>query len=92
MRSSLSSLSSSRRKKMEVKPAKIVLSGQAFNTNAVANFIENLDLVAVFKEPVLKDTNKKGDIYNFVVEFNYAFVPPRRADGEDPLVDSALNS
>lgn len=59
--------------KMEVRPTKILLTGQAFNTNAVANFIENLDLVEAFREPVLKDTSKDGDIYKYVIEFTYSF-------------------
>ncbi len=60
-------------KRMEVGPGKIVISGEAFNTNAVANFIENLDKVPVFQEPNLKDTSQRGQVYTFVVEFSYSF-------------------
>lgn len=76
--------------KMEVKPSKIVLTGQAFNTNAVANFIENLDLVSAFREPVLKDTRKDGDIYTYVIEFSYSF-SSSTAEG-DGLGQDTLNS
>ncbi len=60
-------------KRMEVGENKIVISGEAFNTNAVANFIENLDKVPVFQEPNLKDTSQRGPVYTFVVEFSYSF-------------------
>lgn len=59
--------------RMEVQPATISVSGQAFNTNAVANFIENLDKVPEFQEPILKDTSQRGQVYSFVVEFGYSF-------------------
>ncbi len=78
--------------KMEVKASKIVLTGQAFNTNAVANFIENLDLVEGFKEPVLKDTRFEKDIYVYTIEFNYSFSPPPPAEAGDPPGEATLNS
>ncbi len=78
--------------KMEVLPNKILLTGQAFNTNAVANFIENLDLVAAFKEPVLKDTRFDKEVYEFKIEFNYSFAPPRPAESEDSFGETALSS
>ena len=61
--------------RMEVQTATISVSGQAFNTNAVANFIENLDRVPEFQEPILKDTSQRGQVYSFVVEFGYSFSP-----------------
>ncbi len=78
--------------KMEVRASKIVLTGQAFNTNAVANFIENLDLVEAFKEPVLKDTRFEKDIYVYTIEFNYSFSPPRPEQGADTPAEATLNS
>ena len=77
--------------KMEVQPSKIVLTGQAFNTNAVANFIENLDLVETFNEPVLKDTRFDRDVYLFVIEFNYSFTTAPE-EGGDALGEATLNS
>jgi len=63
--------------KMDVTPTTITISGEAFNTNAVANFIENLDRVVEFQEPILRDTSQRGQIYTFVVAFNYTYqVPP----------------
>ena len=61
--------------RMDVKATTILVAGQAFNTNAVANFIENLDRVPEFQEPILKDTTQRGEVYTFVVEFGYAFGP-----------------
>jgi len=66
--------------KLEVAPTTITLTGEAFNTNAVANLIENLDRVPEFQEPILRDTQQKGEIYTFVIAFNYSFQPP-------PVVD-----
>jgi len=70
-------------KKMDVSPTVITLSGEAFNTNAVANFIENLDRVPEFQEPILRDTQQRGQIYTFVVSFNYSFQAPQ-TESEEP--------
>lgn len=69
--------------KMDVGPSVITISGEAFNTNAVANFIENLDRVPEFQEPILRDTQQRGQIYTFVIVFNYSFAPPP-SDTEEP--------
>ena len=63
--------------KMDVTPTTITVTGEAFNTNAVANFIENLDRVPEFQEPILRDTQQRGQIYNFVVAFNYTYQLPQ---------------
>ncbi len=78
--------------KMEVKTTRIVLTGQAFNTNAVANFIENLDLVDAFNEPVLKDTRFDKEIYVYTIEFNYSFAPPRPEEAGQPMDEGTLSS
>lgn len=63
--------------KMQLSGNNITLTGQAFNTNAVANFIDNLDQVEGFNEPVLRDTaqrrnrNTTGEVFNFVVNFSF---------------------
>lgn len=57
---------------LEMKGRQIEIKGQAFNPNAVANFIENLDKVPEFQEPVLLDMPQKRDLYGFTVRFNYA--------------------
>ncbi len=60
----------------------IEIEGRAFNTNAVANFIENLDKVPEFDEPILKSTEQQGgNIYKFVINFHYSFATHAK-DGE----------
>ena len=59
--------------RMEVGGQAITISGEAFNTNAVANFMENLDRFREFREPVLKDTSQKGGVYTYTLSFNYDF-------------------
>lgn len=76
--------------RMEVSTGTISIAGQAFNTNAVANFIENLDKVPEFQEPVLKDTSQRGEVYSFVVEFGYSFSPaPTEGAGEEEVAVSS---
>jgi type IV pilus assembly protein PilN len=69
---------------MDVGPSVITISGEAFNTNAVANFIENLDRVPEFQEPILRDTQQRGQIYTFVISFNYSFQAPQAEESEEP--------
>jgi hypothetical protein len=58
----------------------IHVEGRAFNTNAVANFVENLDKVPEFDEPTLKSTEaQQGGIYKFVINFNYSFASHKPA-------------
>jgi Tfp pilus assembly protein PilN len=63
----------------------IEIEGRAFNTNAVAAFIENLDKVPEFDEPILKSTEEQtGGVYKFVVNFNYSFASKAKpAEGEE---------
>ncbi len=72
--------------RMEVGPTTITISGEAFNTNAVANFMENLDRVPEFQEPILRDTQQRGQIYTFVIAFNYSFQLPAGDVSEAPAV------
>lgn len=55
----------------------VKLWGQAFNTNAVATFTENLDRVAEFQEPDFKETKREaGEIYSFQMFLGYRPAPP----------------
>ena len=49
----------------------MTLRGKAFTTTSVANFIENLDVVEEFREPVLRNATKRGEVYEFNLAFNY---------------------
>jgi len=57
--------------RMEVNQNNLRISGQAFNTNAIASFIENLDRVPEFREPILRDTTRRNNRYAFVIECQY---------------------
>jgi type IV pilus assembly protein PilN len=64
----------------------IHIEGRAFNTNAVANLIENLDKVPEFDEPTLKSTEQQGaGIYKFTIDFTYSFA----AHGKEPGTEGA---
>lgn len=64
--------------RMTMNATTIVVEGRAFNTNAVAAFIENLDRVPEFEEPTLRDaTEQAGGVYRFVIDFNYKFDAPK---------------
>jgi type IV pilus assembly protein PilN len=63
--------------RLRMTSSSIEIEGRAFNPNAVANFIENLDKVKPeFKEPVLKETSAQGNgVYRFFITFDYSFAP-----------------
>jgi len=57
--------------RMSVSGQTVTLTGRSFNMNAVANFLENLDRVPEFQEPVLQDTSQTGQTYSFVIRFTF---------------------
>jgi type IV pilus assembly protein PilN len=60
----------------------IELEGRALNTNAVANFIENLDRVPEFEEPTLQEAiEQTGGVYKFTLNLRYSFAPPAAIAG-----------
>ena len=81
--------------KMSTRGNSISLTGQAFNTNAVANFIDNLDQVDAFNEPVLKDTAQRrrrgsaGEVFNFTVNFSFDPSAAKTADEPQPAAEAA---
>jgi type IV pilus assembly protein PilN len=69
--------------RMDMNADTIRIEGRAFNTNAVANFIENLDKVPEFNEPTLESTEEQaGGIYRFSINFNYSFAAPAKPAAE----------
>jgi type IV pilus assembly protein PilN len=68
--------------RMEMNASTVNIQGKAFTTSSVANFIENLDGVAEFQEPVLRNTTFRSQVYDFQISFNYTPVPVTRAQGE----------
>lgn len=59
--------------RMEMNANSIRINGRAFNANAVASFIDNLDKVPEFKEPILQDMREAGPVYNYSIVFNYSY-------------------
>ena len=79
--------------RMTMDDAIITVEGRAFNTNAVANFIENLDKVPEFEEPTLKDTTEQsGGVYKFSIDFKYSFAPPAPPAGEEGAAPPAATT
>ncbi len=72
--------------RMQIRGETITLQGEAFNTNAVANFIENLDRVPEFQEPILRETTHQGPIYNFFLTYRFTYTPPATEGAETPAV------
>ncbi len=67
--------------RLKMNASTIEVEGRAFNPNAVANFMDNLDKVPEFKEPVLKDTSAQGGgVYKFFITFDYSFAPPKKPE------------
>jgi type IV pilus assembly protein PilN len=67
--------------RMKMNASSIEIEGRAFNPNAVANFMDNLDKVPEFKEPVLKDTSAlSASVYKFLISFDYSFAPAKKPD------------
>jgi len=61
---------------MDVTGDNIAVAGSAFNINAIANFIENLDKSQTFQEPILRDSARAGQVYNFGINFTFTPPPP----------------
>lgn len=75
--------------RMTLRGNTVTLTGQAFNTNAVANFIDNLDAVPEFQEPVLKDTQQRRGVYSFTINFNYSTTPKAAGAADENGDDTA---
>ncbi len=70
---------------MEFRGQTVDLAGTAFNTNAVASFIENLGKVPEFKEPDPRDVQRAGrnQSYNFRISFSFIQeLPEGEVEGE----------
>ena len=66
--------------RMDDKKGTLVIAGRALNTNAVATFIESLDQVEFFDEPVLKNTQQRAGVYNFVINVKFTRPPEPGSD------------
>ena len=59
----------------------VTLTGQAFNTNAVASFMDNLDQAPELTEPILRETRQAGTVYSFTISVGYSLKPVTPTDG-----------
>ena len=66
---------------MNFRGQEVDLSGTAYNTSAIAAFIENLSKVKEFKEPDPKDVQKAAQSYNFRITFSFVQREPE-VEGE----------
>jgi type IV pilus assembly protein PilN len=62
--------------RLELNGNNVTLAGEAFNTNAIANYLENLGKVPEFQEPVLGDVGRTGQTYTFQINFRFSLVKP----------------
>jgi type IV pilus assembly protein PilN len=73
--------------RMNVTASTIQLQGTAFNMSAVANFLDNLDKVEEFSEPILADATQRSakrgsrnETYDFRLNVGYSFAAKKPAD------------
>ena len=69
--------------RMEMNASVVNIQGKAFTTSSVANFIENLDGVPEFQEPVLKTRPGAARSTTSRSRFNYTPVSVAREPAED---------
>lgn len=61
---------------MDLKDATLTIQGQAFNENAVANFIANLAGSPFFQEPSLQIMQQdRGNLFSFNLSCNFTYAP-----------------
>ena len=70
---------------MNVRGTTVDLNGTAFNTNAIAAFIENLDKVPEFREPDPKNLSRAqgGSTFTFRISFSFVQQAQPEAEGEE---------
>ena len=69
--------------RMDVNRNTIRLVGRGQNENAIANFVDNLDKVEGFNEPIFRRMNAAGGgIYTFDMTISYTLKPPEGEGSE----------
>lgn len=69
--------------RLEMTDNVVDIQGEAFNTDAVATFLERLERVGTFRDPTLRATQQRDPVYTFDLTFQYAASPGAPAAGED---------
>jgi len=84
---------------MDVTGTAINLRGSAFNMSAVANFMDNLDDVEQFAEPILQDATQRaqargarGEVYDFKLNLGYSFKKAQPAAAAAPAAGAPAAS
>ena len=75
---------------MNVIGSTVTMRGKAFNTNAVATFIENLDKVPEFREPDTRNVVADGNRGTYTFQLSFQFVQPMPEDEEAEEGEVAL--
>ncbi|MDA8016970.1 MAG: PilN domain-containing protein [Thermoanaerobaculia bacterium] len=74
---------------MGIKGSEVTLRGSAFNTNAVAQFIENLVNVEWFAEPESGPISRdSGTLYQFQLGFKFSTAKLLELQGVEPVVEA----
>lgn len=68
---------------MNIIGSTVDLRGKAFNTNAVATFIENLDKVPEFQEPDTRNVVSDGGKGTYTFQLSFQFVQPKPPEEEE---------
>ena len=66
---------------MNIRGDTIMMRGRAFNTNAVASFIQNLNEVEEFTEPNARNIAAGGDVFSFQITVDV--IPPPIPEDEE---------
>jgi type IV pilus assembly protein PilN len=69
--------------RMDMRGDRVTVTGRAFNWNAIATFIQNLDDSPTFSEPNLRDINSSRDVFNFAIELTKTPPPPPPAEAAE---------
>jgi Tfp pilus assembly protein PilN len=72
--------------RLDLNASAVTLTGQAFNITAVSSFLENIDKVPEFQEPILRDASERDAVYAFTLVFNFDATPLRVSGEEKPAV------
>lgn len=77
--------------RLHVSRGQIAMDGRAFNTNAIANFIENLDKLPELSEPTLRSTSQEPDkTYKFSISMGAVSRHPTENASLEEQRDSLL--
>lgn len=76
--------------KLEMTSNELKIQGRAFNTNAIASLIENLEAVPEFEEPIPGETkpaagNLAAEVFDFQLTVPYRLLPLQESTSDDEV-------